>query len=56
MRKILSEDKLLAEELARWLEEARLAGVNISIASGERSVAIGGPVTGSTIITGDDNK
>jgi predicted phosphoadenosine phosphosulfate sulfurtransferase len=56
LRKILMEDSNLAQEVARWLEEARRAAVNIAVASGERSVAFVGPVTGSTIITGDDNK
>lgn len=56
VRKILTEDSHLAQEVACWLEEARRAGVNIAIASGERSVAVGGPVTGSTIITGDNNR
>lgn len=55
VRKILSEDSALAEEVARWLEEAKRAGV-ITIAAGDRSVALGGPVMGSTIITGDGNK
>jgi hypothetical protein len=58
VRKILTEDSDLAQEMARWLEEARQAGVItiITTASGERSVAIGGNVAGSVIITGDGNR
>lgn len=55
LRKILAEDSDLARELAIWLEEAKQAGVRITVASGNRNVAIGGTVTGSTIITGDGN-
>ncbi len=55
MRKWLEADPALAGELARWLAEARQAGV-VAIASGERSVAVGGDVSGSTIITGDGNR
>jgi hypothetical protein len=55
VRKILTEDSNLAQELARWLEEAQHAGV-ITIALGERSVAVCGAVTGSPIITGDGNR
>ncbi len=56
VRKLLAEDSDLAQELAHWLAEARRAGVNITVASGDRAVAVGGPVTGSTIITGDGNR
>lgn len=52
LKKLLTEDQSLAEEVSRWLEEGKAAGV---IASGERSVAIGGDVSGSTIVTGDQN-
>ncbi len=55
LRKLLEEDQLLAEEVRRWLEEGKAAGVTVT-ASGERSVAIGGDVKGSTIVTGDRNK
>jgi phosphoglycolate phosphatase-like HAD superfamily hydrolase len=55
VRKLLTEDSNLAQEVACWLEEANQAGVRITVASGDRSVAVGGAVTGSTIITGDGN-
>lgn len=50
----LQEDAVLRAEVARLWEQAKAAGVNV-IASGERSVAIGGNVSGSVIITGDQN-
>jgi hypothetical protein len=56
VRKILAEDSSLAQEMARWLQEAQQAGVRITVASGDRSVAVGGPMTGSTIITGNGNR
>ena len=55
LKKLLTEDQSLAEEVSRWLEQGKAAGINVS-AIGERSVAIGGSVTGSTISTGDQNK
>ncbi len=55
LKKLLAEDESLAQELARLLEQTRPAGPNV-IASGERSVAIGGSVNGSVIVTGDKNK
>lgn len=55
LKKLLTEDQSLAEEVSRWLDQGRAAGVNVS-ATGERSMAIGGDVKGSTIITGDQNK
>jgi hypothetical protein len=51
-KKLLAEDQSLAEEVSRQLEAA---GINVS-ASGDRSVAIGGDVTGTTIVTGDRNR
>jgi valyl-tRNA synthetase len=51
----LAEDDSLAQELARLLPQSGPAGQTV-IASGERSVAIGGNVSGSTIITGDHNQ
>jgi len=51
LKKLLTEDQSLAEEVSRWLEQG-----NAVTASGERSVAIGGDVKGSTIVTGDRNK
>jgi hypothetical protein len=55
LKKLLTEDQSLAEEVNRWLEHGKAAGINVT-AAGERSVAIGGSITGSTIITGDQNK
>jgi hypothetical protein len=52
IRKLLEQDEALAGELKAMLEEAQRAGVSVT-ASGERSVAIGGDVTGSSITTGD---
>jgi hypothetical protein len=55
LRKLFEEDKSLAEEVSGILEKGRKAGVSVA-AIGERSVAIGGGVSGSTIVTGDDNE
>ena len=54
LKKLLTEDQSLAEDVSRWLEQGKAAGINVS-AIGERSVAIGRDFTG-TIITGDQNK
>lgn len=51
LKKLFDEDQGLAEEAERWFEKAKAAGV-IAIASGDRSVAVGGSVSGSNIITG----
>ncbi|HMH41864.1 MAG TPA: tetratricopeptide repeat protein [Pyrinomonadaceae bacterium] len=51
LKKLLSQDQALAGEAERWFEKAKAAGAT-AIASGERSVAIGGDVSGSNIITG----
>ena len=51
----LAEDDSLAQELARLLPQSGPAGQTV-IASGDRSVAIGGSVSGSVIVTGDRNK
>ena len=51
----LQEDGALREEVARLWGEAQASGVTVT-ASGDRSVAIGGNVSGSVIITGDHNK
>lgn len=56
VREILAEDCALAQELARWLDEAKQAGIRITVASGDRSVGIGGAVSGSLIITGNGNR
>jgi len=55
LKKLLTEDQSLAEEVSRWLEQGKAAGITVT-ASGERSVAIGGNVKGSTIVTGERNK
>ncbi len=55
LKKLLAEDEALAAEVARLWEAAKAAGVTVT-AAGKRSVAIGGSVSGSTIITGDRNK
>ncbi|WP_287157641.1 hypothetical protein [Chloroflexus sp.] len=55
LKKLLADDPALAAELTSLLGEIRQAGVNV-IASGKGSVAIGGNVSGSTIITGDRNQ
>lgn len=49
-RKILESDPTLAREVEQLLDEARRAGV---VASGARSVAVGGSVSNSAIVTGD---
>jgi hypothetical protein len=54
LKKLLAEDPALAQELARLLAQSRPAGQTV-IASGDRSVAIGGSVSGSVIVTGDKN-
>jgi hypothetical protein len=48
----LSEDESLAQELARLLPQSGPAGQTV-IASGDRSVAIGGNASRNVIITGD---
>jgi hypothetical protein len=55
LKKLLAEDDSLAQELARLLPQSGPAGQTV-IASGDRSVAIGGNVSGSVIVTGDRNK
>jgi len=55
LKKLLTEDQSLAEEVSRWLDQGKAAGINVT-ASAERSVAIGGDVKSSTIVTGDRNK
>jgi hypothetical protein len=54
LKKLLAEDQALAQELARLLPRSGPAGQTV-IASGDRSVAIGGSVNGSVIVTGDQN-
>ena len=55
LKKLLTEDQSLAEEVSRWLEQGKAAGITVT-ASGDRSVAIGGDAKGNTIVTGDQNK
>jgi hypothetical protein len=55
LKKLLTEDQSLAEEVSRWLDQGKAAGINLSV-SGDRNIAIGGSITGSTIVTGDGNK
>jgi hypothetical protein len=55
LKKLLTEDQSLAEEVSQWLEQGKAAGINV-FAAGDRSVAIGGNVNSSTIVTGDQNK
>jgi len=50
LEKILSELPALTGEIDSILKQAVAAGV---VAAGERSVAVGGNVTGSVIVTGD---
>lgn len=50
----LQEDETLRQEVARLWGEAQAAGVSVT-ALGSRSVAISGNVSGSVIITGDQN-
>jgi hypothetical protein len=50
---LLAEDPKLADELGALFAQAREAGV-VAIASGDRSAAVAGDVSGSVIITGDD--
>jgi hypothetical protein len=57
LRKLLTEDRTLAEQLREVVESGEKASVNMNVsAGGERSVAVGGSVQGSTIVTGDKNR
>lgn len=55
LKKLLAEDPALAEEIARLWSEAQSAGVPVTTIA-DRSVAAGGNVTGSVIVTGDKNR
>ena len=55
LRKLLESDRGLADELSRIWQEAQAANVVQVTASGERSVAVGGDVSGSSIVTGDQS-
>ena len=50
LEKLLSEQPDLVQEIAPIVRDAVAAGV---VAAGERSVAVGGSVTGGVIVTGD---
>lgn len=52
LEKLLAADAQLADDIEHLWAEAGKAGV---VASGEGAVAIGGNVTSSTVITGDQN-
>jgi hypothetical protein len=52
LEELLKQDSTLLQELAKDLSEAKAVGVTVT-ASGERSVAVGGSVSGSSITTGD---
>jgi len=52
LRKLLTEDQSLAEEVSRWLEQGKAAGNTVTV-SGERNIAIGGDAKGNTFVTGD---
>jgi len=54
LKKLLAEDTGLAKELEQLISAWQKRG-NMAMAAGERSVAVGGDVKGSTIITGDQN-
>jgi hypothetical protein len=54
LRKLLEADPDLATELSGLVEEGRRTGV-LTVAAGARSVAVGGDVADSVIVTGDDN-
>jgi hypothetical protein len=54
LRKLLADEPLLQKELEALLKEAQGSGSTTTVtASGDRSVAVGRDVHGSTIITGD---
>jgi len=54
----LAEDPVLAAEVARLWEKAQATGATVTTvtAVGDRSVAVGGDVRDSTIITGNRNE
>jgi hypothetical protein len=57
LRKLLTEDPVLAEELTRILNKDRPAGSVITVtASGAGAVAAGRDIQAGTIITGDNNR
>lgn len=55
LEEILKQDPRLLHELGKALQEAQVGGFTVS-ASGNRSIAIGGNVTGSRFSTGDQGR
>ena len=56
LKHALAKDPALARELAELLRQAQGEGAGVGVvAKGERSVAIGGAVSRSIIVTGDGN-
>lgn len=53
IERILAEDPELAREIGLLWANAEAAGV-VAVASGDRSAAVAGNVSGSVIVTGDD--
>jgi hypothetical protein len=53
IEQLLAEDPELAKEIGTLFAEAQAAGV-VVVASGDRSAAVGGNVSGGVIITGDN--
>ncbi|RMD77256.1 MAG: hypothetical protein D6823_07280 [Chloroflexi bacterium] len=58
LRKLLTDDLDVLADMACWWAEVKGAGRvgNTNIAAGDRSVSIGGHVSGSVIVTGDQNQ
>jgi hypothetical protein len=52
LKKLLTDDQSLAEEVSRWLEQGKAAGNTVTV-SGDRNIAIGGYAKGNTFVTGD---
>ena len=55
LKKLFSDDQHLLEEVTKLWGEIKATGLTVT-ASGKSNVAIGGNVSGSTIIIGDKNK
>jgi hypothetical protein len=55
LKKILVEDESLADEVSQIWELAKARNFG-AISNGDRSVAIDGSVSGSVIVTGDNNQ
>jgi hypothetical protein len=53
LEKLLAADERLSAEVAKLWEDAKRDGAVAAI--GERSIAVGGDVSGSTFVTGDQN-